>query len=299
MPRPMATDFYPSDATELAKRIDELLGAARAAGAAGKTAAAADKKKIFGALVPHGGHECAGPTSAAVFSRLALAPDFDSVIIIGPNHADVGEPIAAAAEDFETPLGTIRVDTTLGRAIAKNLSIVKEDDLAHEYEHSIEAALPFLQKVAPLAKILPLLIAPRLASLENCELLGDAISRAIGDRRVLVLASSNLAHTPAAATAAVGTSDAEKENQQRIAAVRKSNDEILSAVVSGDAKKVFEIGRAAGVCGHAAIATLLFVLAGRAKKTGKSDIVAHTTNLEAGCTKHREKIVGYAGVVFE
>lgn len=276
MPRSPVTDFYPSNTEEFEKLVGALLSSAKAS----------EKRRALGIVVPHGGSDCAGPTAAAVFAR--LLPDFDAAIIIGPNHTDVGEPLAISADGWETPSGTIEGDGALRRALAKNFSVLKEDEVAHEYDHSIEALLPLLQRTSSNAKIVPIIIARPLASLENCELLGDAIARAIGKKRVLIVASSNLGHAEA--------SPSEEETKERHETVKKADGELLEAIAAGDAKKVFEVGHKSGACGHTAIATLLFALGGRSKK---ATVVSRTTNYDAGCTKHREKIVGYAGVIFE
>src|SRR5207237_870919 len=70
-PSGVAGKFYPDDAGELAKMVEELLGTKR------KT------KGVAAALVPHAGLRFSGPVAAAVFRRLAIPP---TVIVLGPKH---------------------------------------------------------------------------------------------------------------------------------------------------------------------------------------------------------------------
>ncbi|MDZ7262248.1 MAG: AmmeMemoRadiSam system protein A, partial [candidate division KSB1 bacterium] len=59
-------------------------------------------------------------------------------------------------------------------------------------EHSLEVQLPFLQLVLPELKIVPIVIQDY--SVKNCQRVAEAITGAIGNKNVLLLASSDLYH---------------------------------------------------------------------------------------------------------
>ena len=48
---------------------------------------------------------------------------------------------------WETPLGQVPLDTTVGRAIRDASQALEEDEQGHRKEHSIEVQLPFLQRL--------------------------------------------------------------------------------------------------------------------------------------------------------
>ena len=64
----------------------------------------------------------------------------------------------------------------------------------HRREHSIEVILPFIQKVFPKAKIVPVIIgAP---DIEMCQWFGGVLAEAIREKNALIIASSDLSHYP-------------------------------------------------------------------------------------------------------
>jgi hypothetical protein len=78
--------------------------------------------------------------------------------------------------------------------------VVREHDAAHAREHSLEMQLPFLQRVAPAAKIVPLLMGHQTDA--TARALADALVAALASRRALLVASTDLSHYHDARTAA-------------------------------------------------------------------------------------------------
>ena len=71
---------------------------------------------------------------------------------------------------------------------------------AHAREHSLEMQLPFLKRVAPAARIVPLVMGRQTA--ETARALGDALGAVLDGRNALLVASTDLSHYHDAATAA-------------------------------------------------------------------------------------------------
>ena len=69
---------------------------------------------------------------------------------------------------------------------------IRADPSPHIGEHSIEVQIPFLQRVKPNAKIVPVMMYEQ--NEQNCKILGDAIANVAKDKDVLILASSDLYH---------------------------------------------------------------------------------------------------------
>ena len=283
-----AIGFYPGEKDALEKEVKKLLTTATP-----KKAASAKSGAIVGAIVPHAGYIYSGKTAAAVFSLLRKG-QFDSVIILCPNHTGVGEDFSISIEDWETPLGTVKNDTELGKEVSGNCKMIAIDDLAHTYEHSAEVQLPFLQTALENFSIVPICISSRLSSLENCEIIGDAIKMVCekakkAGKKILLVASSDFTH--------LGESygffppEAKKDP---VSWIKKTDRDVIDAILDLDAKKTFELGRKTTVCGIAPIVTLLFALKGVAKK---ASLIDYGTSYDV--SKDKSMIVGYTGIVFE
>ena len=78
----------------------------------------------------------------------------------------------------------------------------------------MEVQIPFLQIAAPRVPVLPLVLAEGRA--DPCRRIGDALARAIGGRRVLLVASSDLYHGE--------SDDACRETDERTLGAIERND---------------------------------------------------------------------------
>jgi AmmeMemoRadiSam system protein B len=146
---------------------------------------------VVGAVVPHASHFYSGAVAAEVYARL---PRRETFVIIGPNHSDPRNLLAAMSRDsWRTPMGTIETDQDLAMALAG--SIIDVDERAHAEEHSIEVQLPFLQKRLREFRILPISLGG-FQDQETALDVGRAVAKAILDlkRDCSILASSDFTH---------------------------------------------------------------------------------------------------------
>lgn len=160
----VAGQFYPSNPKELKKEIRKCFKGIEVS-----------SHDLIGAVAPHAGYSFSGHVAAHVYARI---PSADTYIIIGPNHTGYGSPISASADTWSTPLGEIRTDGDLIKALAG--SIIDVDELAHRFEHSIEVQLPFLQYTLDHDfEILPICMG--LQDEETASEVGHEIVRAVKD----------------------------------------------------------------------------------------------------------------------
>lgn len=145
----VAGTFYPDDPIALQQQIARFLFDA-------KTNTTITPKAL---IVPHAGHVYSGPIAASAYQLLApLAHKLSKVVLLGPFHSVPLKGLAAPTSSFfQTPLGDIPVDRN-GIDILTKLSLVMVDDLPHQFEHSLEVQLPFLQMVLNEFTVLPLLV---------------------------------------------------------------------------------------------------------------------------------------------
>ena len=174
----VAGQFYPESASQLKATIEMLVDE--------KT----EKRDVIGLVSPHAGYMYSGPVAGAVISRIKFK---DTFVILGPNHTGRGKPLSIMTQGtWKTPLGEVEIDSELGRQILNTSSHLQEDEAAHQYEHSIEVQIPFLQYFKPDIRIVPIVLAH--ASGAVYKEIGKEIAKAVKKlkREVVLMASSDM-----------------------------------------------------------------------------------------------------------
>src|SRR6202142_4556808 len=178
----VAGRFYPSGPRELARQIAEFAPAV----------AGAEKILARGCVVPHAGYMYSGHVAGAVYAALEIPA---RCILLGPRHYPRGEAMAILSQgSWRTPLGDAAIDVELAAELMEACPRLREDAVAHEREHSLQVQIPFLQRLAPDCRFVPVVLgADRYALLEE---LGHAVAKvvAVQNERVLVIASTDMNH---------------------------------------------------------------------------------------------------------
>ena len=169
-PPAVAGRFYPDNAAELRRMIENFLREAVVAWKSRPCASTRSKTlethgrdaraTIKAVIAPHAGYVYSGPIAASAYAQLAHARDtVKRIVLLGPSHYVAFDGLAASgAAAFATPLGTVPVDTAAIRELCSRLPQVSVRDEAHADEHALEVQLPFLQVVLADFKIVPLLV---------------------------------------------------------------------------------------------------------------------------------------------
>lgn len=186
----VAGSWYPGSAPALAAAVDRYL-----------TDAHHDVAGELTALIaPHAGLMYSGPVAAHAYDLLR-GRTFDVAVLVGPSHFVAFEGVSVyASGGFETPFGVAAIDGECARALLEGDGVVREYPAAHAREHSLEMQLPFLQRLAPEIRIVPLVMGHQTAA--TARALGDALAAALAGRRALLIASTDLSHYHDAITAA-------------------------------------------------------------------------------------------------
>ena len=158
-------------------------------------------RRAHAVLAPHPALLYGGHVGGAVFGSLQVP---DTVIILSPNHTGRGTALEGGSillgRAYRTPLGDVQPDLALGHALVERAApLLVEDIVAHSEEHGIEVLLPFLQMRNPGVSIVPIIVGWR--DWARSRTLATAIAETVGDRDVLVVASSDLTHYESAAEA--------------------------------------------------------------------------------------------------
>lgn len=144
----LAGTWYAAGEARLREQVDALLQAAQPAPVA---------TRLAGLIVPHAGYAYSGRAAAAGYVCLTAAA-YPRIVILAPSHfAGFRGAALLDVDGFETPLGTVAVDRD-ALATLRSQPLFREDAAPYREEHSLEIQLPFLQRVAPTARVVPVLI---------------------------------------------------------------------------------------------------------------------------------------------
>ncbi len=282
----VAGHFYRGTAEALKEQVRQFI------------APATDKVKALGILSPHAGLIYSGPVAGAVYSKIVLP---DTFVLIGPNHTGLGASISLMSEGvWDTPLGSVEIDTALARSILSRSPRIHEDALAHIHEHSLEVQLPFIQYFKKDFKIVPIQMLD--TRLETCIELGRAVAEAIKEcreqraegkektddesalrtphsaiRDILIVASSDMSHYESAATA-------KEKDFKAISNILNLDPEGLYRAV-----KEYEIT----MCGYGPAVSML--VACKTLGASKAELIRYSNSGDV--SGDYDQVVGYAGVI--
>lgn len=275
-----AGTFYPADRATLEREVEWLLRGIPVGGPA-----------PLGLLVPHAGLRYSGAVAARGWATLAADPP-DAIVLLGTNHfaAWLSGVAAWTGGPWRTPFGAIAVDAELAARIVALGPPFVADDRAHRDEHSLEVQLPFVARLCPGARIVPLLVScPRPG---GCRETGERLGRFLaglraGGERIVLVASSDLAHYPAHADA--------------VAVDRRMLEPILALDPAELARREAEArssaipGLACGLCGLEPVLAALAALP--ALGAARGELLAEATSADVPGGDQR-RVVGYAAVAF-
>lgn len=239
-------------------------------------------------LAPHAGYIYCGRTMAAAYKQIeGDAFIYDRVVLIGPSHRVRTKAAAvSSAEAWETPLGSIPVDTAAARKLAQANDRIELNDLAHAMEHSLEVQLPYLVTAArgkPF-KIVPILT--NSADRTDQEIVARALTELASDSSSLIVVSSDLSHFPTSEVA-------ETVDHEILRAVVSLSADTLSSENS----KLLKAGHAGLDCTMCGLdAALCLQRAATGLGIREARIVSYTHSGMIGGDSKR--VVGYGAVVF-
>ncbi len=235
----------------------------------------AAKEEAVGLVSPHAGYIFSGGVAGAVMSRVKLK---DTFVIMGPNHTGIGKPLSIMTEGiWKTPLGEVEIDSELGKRILATSSHLQEDHAAHQYEHSIEVQIPFLQYLKKDIKFVPIILA--YSSLTTYKEVGRELAKAIkeSNKEVVIIASSDMTHYESQLSA-------KKKDTQAIEAILDLNEDELF-------RRVDELD--ISMCGYAP--TISLISAAKELGATRAELVRYQTSGDT--TGDYCSVVGYAGII--
>lgn len=239
----------------------------------------AKRQKVIAGICPHAGWVYSGATAGEVYSTMEPT---ELYIIIGPNHYGLGLPISVFPDqEWETPLGNLKVNTEVVDAIISESKHIKPDRLAHSREHCLEVQLPFIKLISPDAKIVPIAMADYNAN--TCKNVGLSIANVIkekklGDKTTLI-SSTDMSHY-------LPDEYAKKLDNMAIEKILKLDPDGLLKVVRKEQ---------ISMCGSGPTATVLWAAKELGAKT--AELIKYSNSGQITGDTHQ--VVGYAGIIIK
>ena len=176
----IAGSWYPADANQLKKQIEELF----------QKAQSKPIDNVIALILPHAGYQYSGITAATALK--SINRKYKRVIVIGPSHQFPMEDFFAVpkAAAFQTPLGKIPIDTEFVDKLLKYPQFINLPQVL-QIEHSVQIELPLLQEKFGDFKLVPI-VAGQCSN--NTIILAAIILKSMIDQDTLIVASSDFTH---------------------------------------------------------------------------------------------------------
>ena len=235
----------------------------------------ASPKPALLAVSPHAGYIYSGAVAGKVFSRVSIPR---KVVVAGVNHRGAGSSAALMTQGtWETPLGSVKLDGELGQELLGRCPLLDDDPKAHQYEHSLELQVPFLQYFQNDLLLTPLALS--FVSYDECLEIGRALAESIRLQAepVLMVASTDMTH------------------HEPAEAARQRDMKALEQILALNPKGLFETVRHLGITMCGVLPTTVCLLAAKELGASRAELVAYTNSGEA--TGDFRQVVGYAGLI--
>ena len=272
----VAGSFYAGDSKSLNRQIENCFSHKIGPG---EIPLVNPKKEnnIIGLISPHAGYMYSGPVAANGFYKIALDGKPNTIIILGPNHRGFGENISIMVEgSWGTPLGELEIDTEIAENILKNSKTIKMDKKAHQFEHSIEVQLPFIQYIfGKNIKFIPICMTRQ--DINTDIEIAQSICSSVVDKNILIIASSDFTHY---------------EPQKYAETVDK---QAINAILEFNPKKLYDMiyRQNLTMCGPGPITVMLIVCETLGAK--KAELLKYATSGDV--SGMYDQVVGYASIV--
>ncbi len=264
--------FYPASPDAMTAEVDKCLQAG----------AGAPMRRCRGVLLPHAGWRFCGPVIGKTLARVRVP---SLAVVIGPKHTPHGANWSVAPQEaWRLPGDTVPVATELVFRLVELVPGLSCEVGAHQAEHGTEVLLPFLRRVNPNLRVVPITIGT--CSEAGAAAIGRGLATLFrepwltGGEQPLLVISSDMHHF---ASDAVG---------------RQLDHMALEALSSGDPSRLFRTCQRNSItmCGMRPAAAVLRAL-GEVGGGVRPEVVDYANT--ATVTGDPSSVVGYAGAVID
>jgi AmmeMemoRadiSam system protein B len=267
----VAGAFYPGTEQEISSLVNRIRDTE-----AEKIDYSYARKELIGCVVPHAGYVYSGYEAMHFFEIIrSSVTEYDTFIIINPNHTGYGEYLEVDSHDsWETPLGTVKVDTEFARQLD-----LPRSDRAQLQEHAAEVMLPLLQlSLSYQFSVVPISMLRQnpITAMELAEKIVEA--NKVMKRELMIIASSDFSHFE---------SPVDGETKDEL---------VLEQIARQDPEKLYDtvVQNRISVCGYGPIMTLIEY----SKLVAASPSSSILARGHSGKTRPSSSVVDYITILF-
>jgi hypothetical protein len=144
---------------------------------------------ILAGVVPH--HLVAGSMITDLLAAL-VPQEPELIVIIGPNHHNLGGRTITGFADWQTPEGLVQTEDNLVQALLKKKVAVQDEQVLSK-EHSIGSLIPLIKHYLPQAKVVPI-IYHHDVTIEEVDKLLAVLDPLLAEEKSVLLASVDFSH---------------------------------------------------------------------------------------------------------
>jgi AmmeMemoRadiSam system protein B/AmmeMemoRadiSam system protein A len=267
-----AGKFYPGSKKALKKQLKELIAASRPK---------LNNQQPRAIISPHAGYVFSGNTAASAFNQISQDAHFKRVFVLASSHQFLfGGAAVYSTGKYTTPLGELQVDTELARKLIESDEIFREYDEAHEYEHSLEVQLPFLQyQLKNEFLLVPIVLGTNNPA--DAEKIAKALAPYFTPENLFVI-STDFSHYPE-------YDDAIENDLETAEAICTNNPQELLQVIEKNKNKRMD-NLATSLCGWTSVLTLLHLTQNKKLEYRKID---YSNSGDSEPYGDKSRVVGY------
>ena len=230
-------------------------------------------------MLPHAGWRFCGNTLAKTIARVKVPP---IAIVISPKHTPDGPSWSIPPHHrWDIPGASMPIATDLARSVLDQLPDFKCEPDAHRMEHGVEVILPFLHRMNPNVRVLPIVMGQTTYehTAVTAKALSSILEKAADGEPPLLVISSDMNHYAN-----------EEENRRR-------DMMAIDAMLTGEPKKLYDTCRANDIsmCGVIPAVTIMQALLNDTSRKLQLEFIDYSNS--AAITGDSSQVVGYAGVV--
>ena len=232
------------------------------------------QRKVTGIIAPHAGYVYSGAIAGKVYAAIEIP---ETILILGPNHHGAGAGAALYPDgQWFTPLGSVTINSRLNSLLQQHAPYIRPDAIAHEFEHSLEVQIPFIQYLRPDATISAICLGH--GDYGAIRRIGEGVAAAIRayGKDVLIVASSDMTHYESAESA------------------RRKDELALKKVLGFDPQGLLQVCRSESITMCGVVPAAVMLTAAVDLGATQTELVAYGTSGDV--TGDNRQVVGYAAV---
>ena len=268
-----AGKFYPGTKDTLKHELEELFMHAKET---------TNKNLPLRALIaPHAGYVFSGKVAASAYNQIPDNANYKRIFILASSHQYHFRGAALFTNgNYATPLGEIKTDTDTTEKLLNASTMFLSKPEAHNFEHSLEVQLPFLQqKLGNDFLLVPIVLGTNNAN--DCKKIADVLKPWFTEENLFVI-STDFSHYPE-------YNDACNVDRKTARAISENQPSKLIDVLEEN-KKLNINNLATSLCGWTSVLTLLYLTE---KEKVRFELIEYQNSGDAKPYGEKNRVVGY------